>query len=92
MLSRFAGSFGDADRVIALDIYRSRETDSLGISTSDVVEAMNHPNVVYVPQIESAVEHLLERIRSDDVVITLGAGDGNLVGEKLLMALKERVH
>ena len=30
MLSRFAGSFGDADRVIALDIYRSRETDDSG--------------------------------------------------------------
>lgn len=91
LLSRFAGSFGDADRVIALDIYRSRETDSQGISTSDVVKAMCHPDVVYIPQIDSAVEHLLDRIRPDDVVITLGAGDGNLVGEKLLTALKERV-
>jgi UDP-N-acetylmuramate--alanine ligase len=91
MLSHFAGSFEDADRVIALDIYRSRETDTLGISTADVVKLMNHPNVVYIPQIEDAVDHLLDRILPDDVVLTLGAGDGNLVGEKLLMALKGRV-
>jgi len=92
MLSRFAGSFGDADRVIALDIYRSRETDDLGISTANVIEEMNHPNAIYIPQIEDAVTYLLDRIHPDDVVVTLGAGDGNLVGEKLLMALKDRVN
>ena len=91
MLSRFAGSFGDADHVIALDIYRSRETDTLGISTANVIELMNHPDVVYIPQIEDAVDFLLDHIRPEDVVLTLGAGDGNLVGEKLLTALKKRV-
>jgi UDP-N-acetylmuramate--alanine ligase len=91
MLSLFADSFGDADRVIALDIYRSRETDTLGISTANVIEVMSHPDVVYIPQIEDAVDYLLDRIRPEDVVLTLGAGDGNLVGEKLLTALKKRV-
>ena len=91
MLSRFAGSFGDADRVIALDIYRSREIDTLDISTADVIEVMNHPDAVYIPQIEDAADYLLDRILPEDVVLTLGAGDGNLVGEKLLTALKERV-
>lgn len=91
MLTNFAGSFEDADRVIALDIYRSRETDTLGISTADVVDLMNHPNVAHIPRIKDAVDYLLDRIFPDDVVLTLGAGDGNLVGENLLMALKERV-
>lgn len=92
MLNEFAGSFSEADRVIALDIYRSRETDSLGISTSHVVEIMDHPHVTFIPEIEDAVNYLLERIRPDDVVLTLGAGDGNLVGELLIAALKKRVH
>jgi UDP-N-acetylmuramate--alanine ligase len=91
MLSQFASSFDDADRVIALDIYRSRETDTLGISTANVIEVMNHPDVVYIPKIVDAVNYLLDRIRKEDVVLTLGAGDGNLVGEKLLAALKKRV-
>ncbi len=92
MLSEFATSFGDADRVVALDIYRSRETDDLGITTADVIEAMDHSLVAYIPEIDDAVSYLLDRIRRDDVVLTLGAGDGNLVGEKLLIALKERVY
>ncbi len=91
MLAEFAESFGDADRVLALDIYRSRETDSLGISTADVIEVMNHPQAVYVAEISEASAYLLDRIRPGDVVLTLGAGDGNLVGEMLLTALRERV-
>ena len=91
MLAEFAESFGEADRVLALDIYRSRETDNLGISTADVIEVMDHPKAVHIAEIEDAAVYLLDRIRPDDVVLTLGAGDGNLVGEKLLTALRARV-
>jgi UDP-N-acetylmuramate--alanine ligase len=91
MLDEFAKSFDDADRVVGLDIYRSRETDTLGISTADVIEVMNHPQVTYIPKIDDTVNYLLDRIRPDDVILTLGAGDGNLVGDKLISALKERV-
>lgn len=92
LLPEFAGSFGDADRVIVLDIYRSRETDDLGISSADVMAVMEHPHAAYIPEIENAVTYLLDRVRPDDVVLTLGAGDGNLVGEQLLEALKERIN
>ena len=91
MLSQFAASFGDADRVIALDIYRSRETDNLGVSTVNVIEAMDHPYTIYIPEIEDASNYLLERIHPGDVVLTLSAGDGNLVGEKVLTALEEQI-
>ncbi len=91
MLNEFAESFNDADRVVGLDIYRSRETDTLDISTADVIEVMNHPQAAYVPKIDDTVDYLLDRIRPDDVILTLGAGDGNLVGDKLISALKKRV-
>lgn len=91
LLNEFADSFGDADRVIVLDIYHSRETNNLGISSADVIGMMEHTQAEYVPQIDEATNHLLNRVRPDDVVLTLGAGDGNLVGEKLLEVLKERV-
>jgi UDP-N-acetylmuramate--alanine ligase len=39
---------------------------------------------------EDVEEHLLERLRPGDVLITLGAGDGYLVGERVLQALGER--
>jgi len=92
MLTQFADSFSEADKVVALDIYRSRETDSLGLNSAAVVEAMNHPSAIYIAQKNDAINFLLDRIHPDDVVLTLGAGDGNLVGEGLLKALQKRVH
>jgi len=93
MLSnQFAHSFNDADRVVALDIFRSRETDSLGISTAQVVQAMDDVEAVYIATHQEAIEYLLDRVRPDDVVLTLGAGDGNLVSQGLMEALKVRVH
>jgi len=91
MLNQFARSFSNADCVIALDIYRSRETDTLGVSTADVIEVMNHSNVIYIPHFEDAVNYLLDRVHPDDVVLTLGAGDGNQVGLKLLESLQTRI-
>lgn len=89
--SQFATSFADADRVIALDIYRSRETDTLGMNTADVASGIQHPNAVYIGRKQETIDYLLDRIRPGDVVLTLGAGDGNLVGQGLLERLKARV-
>jgi UDP-N-acetylmuramate--alanine ligase len=91
LLQQFASSFAAADRVIILDIYRSRETDNLGMHAADIASAMDHPKTDYVGRIEDAVNYLLDRVRPEDVLLTLGAGDGNLVGEKLLDKLKVRV-
>lgn len=91
LLPRFATSFADADRVVALDIYRSRETDTLGIHTADVASGIQHPDVQYIGRKEEAVDYLFDRIRPGDVVLTLGAGDSNQVGERLLEKLRTRV-
>lgn len=88
---QFATSFSEADRVVALDIFRSRETDTLGMDTSAVIEAMPGGTAVHIATIDDAIAYLLDRVRPDDVILTLGAGDGNLVGQGLLDALKVRV-
>lgn len=90
LLQEFAASFGDADRVVALDIYRSRETDTLGIETAAVVEAMPHQQAVPVPGMKEAAAYILDRVHPGDVVLTLSAGDGNLVGQWVLDGLAER--
>lgn len=88
---KFAGSFADADRVIGLDIYRSREQDTLGVNTAVIIEEMQHPKAIYIPDREDAATYLLERVRPDDVILTLGAGDGNMVGQWVLEGLQKRV-
>ncbi len=91
LLPAFATCFNDADRVVALDIYRSRETDTLGIDTAVVVQAMNHAQAVHTPSHREAADYILDRVRPEDVVLTLGAGDGNLVGQWVLDALRQRL-
>lgn len=90
LLNEFAMSFHNADRVIALDIYRSRERDTLGIDTGQVVEQMQHNSARHIPQREVAAGYVLDRIRPGDVILTLGAGDGDMVGQWILDGLKER--
>jgi UDP-N-acetylmuramate--alanine ligase len=89
LLTEFATSFGDADEVIVLPVYAARETDTLGISAANVVEAMDHRSVRAAASMEEALTWLGTEVRPGDVVLTLGAGDGDQVGEWLLEILKE---
>lgn len=90
-LQAFAASFDLADRVVALDIYRSRETETLGIDTAVVLNAMQHAAAVYIPSREEAAAYILDRVLPGDVILTLGAGDGHMVGEWILQGLRQRV-
>jgi len=88
--SEFAASFGDAAQVVVTDIYPARETDDLGVSSQELVAAMNHPGVHYVGALSDVVTMLCQRLRVGDLLITLGAGDIYQVGEQVLARLKRR--
>ncbi len=94
LLDDFAGAFGDADRVIVTAIYASRERDPLGISSADLVARMNgrHRDVRLIESLDDAASFLLANVKPGDVVITLSAGDGNRVGEKLLEELQRKTN
>lgn len=92
LLDDFAASFAAADRVIVLDIYPSRETDTLGMDARLVVEKMGaHPYVRHIGPRAEAAAYVLDRVRPEDVILTLGAGDGDQVGQWILDGLRERV-
>ncbi len=84
LLSEFAASFADADHVVVTDIYAAREDDDLGVSASHIVARTKHPDVRYIPGLDEAADYLLDHLKSGDVLITLGAGDGYKVGEEVL--------
>jgi UDP-N-acetylmuramate--alanine ligase len=90
MLDEFAVAFDRADHVLVTDVYAARELDTLGISGASVVGLMTHPDARYVDKLEDASMMLLEGVQPGDVVITLGAGDGYLVGERVLQGLSAR--
>ncbi len=89
LLQAFASSFRQADHVLVTDIYAARERETLGVHASQLAElaAQQHPDVRYIGGLDNAVKTLLAELRSGDVLLTLGAGDGYLVGERVLTAL-----
>ncbi|MBK8902959.1 MAG: UDP-N-acetylmuramate--L-alanine ligase [Anaerolineaceae bacterium] len=88
LLDKFATCFAEADKVVALDIYQSREKDSLGLDTAVVLQTMNHPSAVHIPNLDDAARYILDRVRPHDVVLTLGAGDSNKVAQQVLAGIQ----
>ena len=89
LLEAFAAAFNDADHVLVTPIYAARETDDLGVSSADVVARMEHADARVVADLDEAVSALEPAVQPDDVVLTLGAGDGYVIGERLLERLKD---
>ncbi len=84
LLNDFTQAFGLADHVIVLPIYAAREKDTLGIDNDLVAKKIEHPDARRADSLEEAVAQLKAEVKEGDVVLTLGAGDGNRVGEWLL--------
>jgi UDP-N-acetylmuramate--alanine ligase len=94
LLDQFATAFDEADHVIVLPVYAARERkEELGFSANalnpiEIARKIRHRNVRNAASFGDALGMLLSQVKGGDVVITLSAGDGNLVGERLLEMLK----
>ncbi len=82
----FAESLALADNILLLDIYAARETDTLGVSSELLAEAVkrHNPNSYYFPSFDEAESFLLTNCEEGDLIITMGAGDIFKLGEHLL--------
>lgn len=90
LLADFAAALGDADRIVLLQIYAARETDTLGISTADLLALLPATTIVTETPIDTA-ELLASLVESGDVVLTLGAGTVTATGALLLDHLGGRL-
>ena len=85
----FAASFADADVVRIGAVYAARETAAGADPTARIVGSMDHPDVAAVGDLAGAYANLCATLRPGDVLLTLGAGDGVIVGEQLLTTLQD---
>lgn len=90
LLADFATSFADADHVVVVDIFRSRENPDPTVSAADIVTKMTHRDARHIPALADAADYLCANLRPGDVFITLGAGDGDWVGMEVLKRLGGR--
>lgn len=87
LLDEFATAFAEADHVIIVDIFPSREVDQGLVHSRDIVNRMNHPDVRYIGSLSEAADYLAGKVSAPAILLTLGAGDGYQVGEWILESL-----
>lgn len=85
-LKDFAKALSLADKVVLADIYASRERDTLGISSKNLLEELQALGceAYYFPSFDEIENFLLQNCINGDLLITMGAGDIVKVGENLL--------
>ena len=82
----FAKALALADNVVLTDIYAARETDNLGISSEDLMKKIESlgKKCYYFSTFSDIENFLLQKCIPGDMLITMGAGDVQKIGENLL--------
>jgi UDP-N-acetylmuramate--alanine ligase len=83
LMHEFSNAFADCDHVIVSEVYAAREHESGGTSGAEIVARMNHADARFISSLDATVDYLLSHLDEGDVLITLGAGDVNRVGEQV---------
>ena len=74
----FAQAFQKSDILIVTDIYQARETPIPGITAeiiSDTAKKMGHKHVEYIPDQTKIAQRISEIAESNDIIMTMGAGN-----------------
>jgi UDP-N-acetylmuramate--alanine ligase len=87
LLDEFSACFADADHVIVTDIYAARAREKATISADSLATRIQHQDVRHIGALDEVVSYLVAELRAGDVLLTLGAGDGYLIGERVLEQL-----
>ncbi len=92
LLDEFSDSFHGLDKVILTDIYPAREEPILGVDGSILLDQVKRKGLkaIYFPDKEEIPHFLLHEAKPGDVIVTLGAGDINKVGESFLQHLPRK--
>jgi UDP-N-acetylmuramate--alanine ligase len=83
----FTRAFYESDLLVVLPIYAAGEEKIDGVegfALFEEIQRHGHKDVVYAESLETAVSHLRTILASNDILLTLGAGDVWKVGEMLL--------
>ena len=70
------------DKVLLAEIFAARETDTLGISSRYLAQRI--PGAEFCPTLEEVARRLAQLAQPGDLILTVGAGDIYLAGERLL--------
>lgn len=86
LFPEFVESLSHTDHIILADIYAARETDTLGMSSEAIADALKEKgaDAYYFPSFEEIETFCKEHCKKGDVLITMGAGNVVNIGESLI--------
>jgi len=87
LLEGFRTCFGNADVLLVAETYAAREDPSQGLGAMELAASVREPPARYVGGLEEAAAAALAELRPGDVFLTVGAGDVDRVGHRVLEAL-----
>ncbi|MBE6062571.1 MAG: UDP-N-acetylmuramate--L-alanine ligase [Clostridium butyricum] len=86
LFNEFTNCFSDCDELVLMDIYAAREKDTHLVSSDELGDAIRKTGVkcTNVHSHDEALEYLKSQLCDGDLLLTVGAGDVVIVGEKYL--------
>lgn len=88
----FSEAFSDADKIVITDIYAAREKDNGTVHAKDLSDALQEKGLdaIYIKDFEDINTYLINNVEDNDIIITMGAGDVNTIGENILKPNKKQ--
>jgi UDP-N-acetylmuramate--alanine ligase len=81
LMHDFSRAFQGADKVLVLDVYSAGEQNTSGVQAADLAHQL--PNGTYVGDFKTAREMLEGLVGPGDLLLLMGAGDINKLGDEL---------
>jgi UDP-N-acetylmuramate--alanine ligase len=82
--------FEGIDVLYVADTYAAREEPGRGMSGEQLARAITAPQAIYAGSLDHAADLIAADLRDGDVFFTVGAGDVNTVGPRVLEKLRSR--
>ena len=90
-VDQFAEVLELADHTYLLEIYAASEAAMPGVSSILIANAMKSESVTFEPSMIDEVSYAVSEAKPGDLIITLGAGDVNLLVPLILQTLEEKI-
>lgn len=91
LFNDFTSAFRDADQVLVLDVYEAREAEPEDFQIVDLVNAIQHDNVLFVPDGDQAAAYLENELGAGDMLMIFTAGDAIEINDRVERTLMEKV-
>jgi UDP-N-acetylmuramate--alanine ligase len=88
LLDGWRDCFAGFDRLFLLETYAAREAIADGMTAEQLSAEVTSPRPTYCPDFDAAVEAVSTDLRDGDVFFTVGAGDVDSVGPRVLDRLR----